>query len=135
MGMKKSGVVLFAVFVMITMGAQSVIAGLDQTLTACLKEVPGEPLGTAVYSSWDDDKSRLEITVADATSGTYCIFINKTKLDAKLTVDDDGDGTGAGALRLDTRWGDVIPAVGLGSKISLKICDGTSSIVLCGSFK
>lgn len=130
MGMKKSGVVLFAVFVMITMGAQGVIAGLDQTLTACLKVVPGEPLGTAVYSSWDDDKSRLEITVADATSGTYCIFIDKTKLDAKLTVDD----TGAGALRLDTRWGDVIPLVEPGSKISLKNCADTS-IVLCGSFK
>ncbi|MCJ7489692.1 MAG: hypothetical protein MUO87_06075 [Thermoplasmata archaeon] len=128
---KTSGVVLFAVFAMVTMGAQSVMAGPVQTLTACLKEVPGEPLGTAVYSWWDDGKSRLEITVADAEpDATYCIFIDKTKLVAQLTV----DGTGAGALRLDTRWGDAIPVVELGFKISLKNCPDMTS-VLCGSFK
>lgn len=127
---KTSGVMLFAVFAMMVISAQSVMAGPVQTLTACLKVVPGEPLGTAVYSSWDDDKSRLEITVAGAAEGTYCVFIDKTKLEAKLTVDD----TGAGALRLDTRWGDVIPAVELGSKISLKNCADTS-VVLCGMFK
>ena len=127
---KASGVMLFAVFAMLVISAQSVMAGPVQTVTACLKIVPGEPLGTAVYSSWDDDKSRLEITVAGAEPGTYCIFINKTKLDAKLTVDD----AGAGALRLDTRWGDAIPPVDLGSKISLKNCADTS-IAICGMFK
>ena len=128
---KTSGVVLFAVFAMVTMGAQSVMAGPVQTLTACLKEVPGEPLGTAVYSLWDDGKSRLEITVTDAEPDViYCIIVDKTRLDVQLTT----DSTGAGALRLDTRWGDVIPPIVDGSKISLKDCEDMSS-VLCGSFK
>ena len=127
---RTSGVLLFAVFATMAICAQSVMAGPVQTLTACIKEVPGEPLGTAVYSWWDDETRRLEITVAGVEPGaTYCIFIDKERLDAKLVVDD----TGAGALRLDTRWGDVIPAVELGSKISLKDC--ATGIALCGSFK
>lgn len=126
---KTLGVVLFAVFAIMVIGAQGVMAGPVQTLTACLKVVPGEQLGTAVYSSWDDDKRRLEITVAGAEDGTYCIVVDKVRLDAKLTVVD-----GAGSLRLDTRWGDTVPVIEFKSKISLKNCADTS-IVLCGSFK
>jgi hypothetical protein len=127
---RTSGVLLFAVFATMAICAQSVMAGPVQTLTACLKEVPGEPLGTAVYSWWDDDTRRLEITVAGAEPrATYCIIIDKVKLDAKLVVDD----TGAGALRLDTRWGDAIPEVEPGMKISLKDC--ATGVALCGSFK
>jgi hypothetical protein len=130
---RTSGVLLFVAFATMAICAQSVMAGPVQTLTACLclKEVPGEPLGTAVYSWWDDDTRRLEITVAnpDSPNAEYCIFIDKVKLDAKLVVDD----TGAGALRLDTRWGDAIPEVESKSKISLKDC--ATGTALCGSFK
>lgn len=130
MARKTWGVVLFAVFAMMAMAAQGVIAGQIGSLTACLKIVPGEPLGTAVYTEWDNDVRRLEITVTDAEPGNYCIFVDKVKLDAKIVVDD----TRAGYLRLDTRWGDVIPPIVLGSKISLKNCADTT-IVLCGSFQ
>jgi hypothetical protein len=119
------------VIAVVAIGAQGVLAGPVQSLTACLKVTPGEPLGTAVYSWWDDETRRLEITVAGATPGTYCVFINKVPLaDVTLTVDD----TGAGALKLDTRWGNIIPVVVSGSTISLKNCADTK-IVLCGMFK
>ncbi len=57
------------------------------------------------------------------------MLVDKVKLDATLVVDD----TGAGSLRLDTRWGDVIPPIVPGSKIALKNCADTTN-VLCGSF-
>jgi hypothetical protein len=73
---------------------------------------------------------RLEITVAGVENdGNYCIFVDKVKLAAKLTVVD-----GAGYLKLDTRFGDEIPLIELGSKMALKYCLDTS-YVLCGSFK
>ena len=90
------------------------------------------PLWNAEFNEIDDPRFTYEnehIKQLDLRRAVR-IFIDKTKLDAKLTVDD----TGAGALRLDTRWGDVIPLVEPGSKISLKNCADTS-IVLCGSFK
>ena len=144
MGMKKSGVVLFAVFVMLVMSAQSVMAGAGsfQTLTACLKENPGEPLGTAVYSSWEKNgRSTLEITVAatEDYEGTYCIYIIaldgvKTLLEPTLSVDD----TGAGSLMLDTWLEDEIPLIVSEWKISLKECGygppDVDRIVLCGKF-
>jgi hypothetical protein len=119
-----------AVIAVVAIGAQSALAGPVQSLTACLKTEPGQPLGTAVYSWWDNDTSRLEITVAGAVPGTYCVFIDKVRLDAKLTVDD----AGAGALKLDTRWGDIIPVVVSGSTISMKNCADTT-VVICGMFK
>jgi len=124
------GLVVMAVIAVVAIGAQSALAGPVQSLTACLKTEPGQPLGTAVYSWWDNDTSRLEITVAGAVPGTYCVFIDKVRLDAKLTVDD----AGAGALKLDTRWGDVIPVIVSGSTISMKNCADTT-IVICGMFK
>ena len=130
MAKKTLGIVLFAVFAMMAMSAQGVMAGPVQTLTACLKEEPQIPLGTAVYSLWDNDRSRLEITVAGVTvDGTYCIFINQVLLpDTQITVVD-----GAGSLTLDTNWGDEIPLIVSGWKISLKSCDTDN--VLCGMFK
>lgn len=124
------GLVVMAVIAVVAIGAQSALAGPVQSLTACLKTEPGQPLGTAVYSWWDNDTSRLEITVTGAVPGTYCVFIDKVRLDAKLTVDD----AGAGALKLDTRWGDVIPVIVSGSTISMKNCADTT-IVICGMFK
>ncbi len=124
------GLVVMAVIAVVAIGAQSALAGPVQSLTACLKTEPGQPLGTAVYSWWDNDTSRLEITVAGAVPGTYCVFIDKVRLDAKLTVDD----AGAGALKLDTRWGDIIPVVVSGSTISMKNCADTT-VVICGMFK
>ncbi len=124
------GLVVMAVIAVVAIGAQSALAGPVQSLTACLKTEPGQPLGTAVYSWWDNDTSRLEITVAGAVPGTYCVFIDKVRLDAKLTVDD----AGAGALKLDTRWGDIIPVIVSGSTISMKNCADTT-IVICGMFK
>lgn len=112
--------------------AQGVVAGPVQSLSACLKVTPGEPLGTAVYSSWtDSDKARLELSVAGAAPGDYCVFIDQIILDGVTFVVDD---TGAGSLRLDTAWGDYIPPIIEGSKISLKNCDITD-YVLCGKFK
>ncbi|MDH3364447.1 MAG: hypothetical protein OEM29_00340 [Thermoplasmata archaeon] len=141
---KASGVILFAVFAMLVMSAQSVMAGAGsfQTLTACLKENPGEPLGTAVYSSWEKNgRSTLEITVAATGDyeGTYCIYIidldgEKTLLEPTLFVDD----TGAGSLMLDTWLEDVIPPIASEWKISLKECGygppDVDRIVLCGKF-
>ena len=124
-----SVIVLMSVVAVMAIGAQIALAGPVQSLSACLKVEPKEPLGTAVYQWWDDDTRRLEITVAGAVPGQYCILIDKEKLDAKLVVDD----TGAGYLRLDTRWGDVIPAVESGSNIALKNCADTT-IVICGKF-
>lgn len=124
------GLVVIAVVAVMAMAAQSALAGPVQSVTACLKTEPGTPLGTAVYSWWDDDTSRLEITVAGAVPGTYCIFVDKVKMDVKFTVDD----TGAGYLKLDSRWGDVIPVIVAGSTISMKNCADTT-IVICGSFK
>ena len=124
------GIVLMAITAVAVIGMQGVLAGPVQSLTACLKTEPGQPLGTAVYSWWDDDTARLEITVAGAVPGTYCIFVDKVKMDVKFTVDD----TGAGALKLDTRWGNVIPVIVAGSTISMKNCAGTT-IVICGMFK
>lgn len=124
------GLVVMAVIAVVAIGAQSALAGPVQSLTACLKTEPGQPLGTAVYSWWDNDTSRLEITVTGAVPGTYCVFIDKVRLDAKLTVDD----AGAGALKLDTRWGDIIPVIVSGSTISMKNCADTT-IVICGMFK
>jgi hypothetical protein len=124
------GLVLMSFVAVAVIAAQGALAGPVQSVTACLKVEQGQQLGTAVYSWWDDDTSRLEITVAGATPGTYCILIDKVKLDAKLVVDD----LGAGYLRLDTRWGDSIPPVEAGSKIALKNCADTT-IVLCGMFK
>lgn len=125
------GFVGVAVFAMMIVGLQGVAAGPVQTLTACLKIVPGEPLGTATYSWWDEDTSRLEISVAGVEqTGNYCVFIDKEKLaDVTFVVDD----TGAGSLRLDTRWGDIIPPIESGSKIALKWCENTD-IALCGQF-
>ena len=125
-----TGIVLMSVIAMMAIGSISALAGPVQSVTACLKTVPGEPLGTAVYSWWDDETSRLEITVAGAVPGTYCVFVDKVKLDVKVIVDD----AGAGALRLDTRWGDVIPVIEAGSVISMKNCADTT-IVICGMFK
>jgi len=127
---KTTGFVAIAVFALMVIGLQAVAAGPVQTLTACIKIVPGEPLGTATYSWWDDGKSRLEISVAGVVPGEYCIIVDQVKLDVTFVVDD----TGAGSLRLDTRWGDVIPVIVLGSNIALKNC-ADSTIVLCGSFK
>lgn len=121
------------VVAVVLIGAQSAFAGPVTSVTACLKEEPKVPLGTAVYSSWaDDDKARLEIAVAGATPGTYCIFINEELLspDIKFVVDD----AGVGELRLDTQWGDDIPVITSGMKISLKSCPGAET-VLCGMFK
>jgi hypothetical protein len=113
------GLVLMSFVAVAVIAAQGALAGPVQSVTACLKVEQGQQLGTAVYSWWDDDTSRLEITVAGATPGTYCILI---------------DDLGAGYLRLDTRWGDSIPPVEAGSKIALKNCADTT-IVLCGMFK
>ena len=124
------GLVLMTVIAVVAIAAQGALAGPVQSLTACLKVTPGEPLGTAVYSWWDDETARLEITVAGAAPGTYCIFVDKVKMDVKFTVDD----TGAGYLKLDTRWGDVIPDIVAGSTISMKNCADTT-IVICGMFK
>lgn len=124
------GIIAMSVVAVMMIGAQGALAGPVQSVTACLKTVPGEPLGTAVYSWWDDDTSRLEIVVAGAVPGTYCVFVDKVKLDVKFTVDD----AGAGALRLDTRWGDAIPIIESGSTISMKNCADTT-IVICGMFK
>ncbi len=124
------GLALLGAVAVLAVVAQSVMAGPVQSVTACLKEEPGVQLGTAVYSWWDDDTRRLEITVAGAEPGTYCIHVDKVKLEAKLTVDD----TGAGYLRLDTRWGDAVPLIEEGSTIALKNCADTT-IVLCGMFK
>lgn len=121
---------MMAITAVAVIGMQGVLAGPVQSLTACLKTEPGQPLGTAVYSWWDDDTARLEITVAGAVPGTYCIFVDKVKMDVKFTVDD----TGAGALKLDTRWGNVIPVIVAGSTISMKNCADTT-IVICGMFK
>ncbi|MCJ7606751.1 MAG: hypothetical protein MUO94_02755, partial [Thermoplasmata archaeon] len=107
----------------------SALAGPVQSVTACLKVEPGQPLGTAVYSWWDDETRRLEIDVAGADPGNYCIFVDKVRLDVKFTVDD----TGVGSLRLDTRWGDSVPEILSGSNIALKNCLD-KSIVLCGMF-
>lgn len=124
------GIVLMTAIVMFAMVAQIAAAGPVQQLTACLKEEPKVPLGTAVYSWWDDEVRRLEMTVAGATPGTYCIYIEQVKLDVVFTVDD----TGSGALKLDTRWGDTIPVVLSGYHISLKNC-ADNTVVLCGMFK
>ncbi len=124
------GIVLMAITAVAVIGMQGVLAGPVQSVTACLKMEPGQPLGTAVYSWWDDDTARLEIEVAGAVPGTYCIFVDKVKMDVKFTVDD----TGAGALKLDTRWGNVIPVIVAGSTISMKNCADTT-IVICGMFK
>jgi len=123
------GIVLISAIAVMAIGAQIALAGPVQSLTACLKMEPKQPLGTASYSRWDDDTRRLEIEVAGVPDGTYCISIEKVPLEAKLVVVD-----GAGSLRLDTRWGDVIPAVELEDRINLKNCADTS-IVLCGMFK
>lgn len=130
--MKKTvvGFVAIAVFAMTVVGLQGVVAGPVQTLSACIKVVQGEPLGTATYSWWDDGKARLDIAVDSLVPGDYCIVVDQVKLDAILTVDDSG----AGSLRLDTRWGDVIPVIVVGSNIALKNC-ADETIVYCGSFK
>jgi hypothetical protein len=122
-------IVLISIVAVMAIGAQIALAGPVQSLSACLKMEPKEPLGAAVYSWWDDDTRRLEITVAGAVPGTYCILVDKVRLDVKLVVDD----AGAGALRLDTRWGDVVPVIVSGSTISLKNCADTT-IVICGKF-
>ncbi len=122
--------VMMSVVAVMMIGAQSALAGPVQSLTATLKAEPGVPLGTAVYSWWDDDTRRLEIEVADADEGKYCVFIDKVKLGVTLTVDD----LGVGSLRLDTRWGDVVPVIESGSIISMKNCAETT-IVICGMFK
>jgi hypothetical protein len=99
-------------------------------LTACLKVDPGVPLGEAVYTSWDEDKRRLEVSVANpdlVEDVNYRIIINHERLDAKLVV----DATGAGELRLDTRQGDVIPLVEEGYTICIKL---DSEPVLSGKF-
>lgn len=127
---KTLGIIVMAAVAVVAISAQSALAGPVQSVTACLKMVPGEPLGTAVYSWWDDDTSRLEIAVAGAVPGTYCVFIDKVKMEFTFTVDD----AGAGSLRLDTRWGDAIPVIVAGSTISMKNCADTT-IVLCGMFK
>jgi hypothetical protein len=125
---------LMAAIAVALIAAQGVVAGPVQSLSACLKVTPGEPLGTAVYSSWtDSDKARLEISVAGAEPGNYCIFVNQIKLEGVTFVVDE---TGAGSLRLDTAWGDYVPPIVDGSKISLKNCDITDyTYVLCGKFK
>jgi len=128
-GRKTWGAVAFAVFAALAMAATGASAGLIGSMTACLKVVPGEPLGTAVYTEWDNERRVLEITVAGAEPGNYCIFVDKVKLDAKLYV----DSTGAGYLKLDTNWGDDVPIIVLGSKIALKWCADTT-VVMCGSF-
>ena len=123
------GLILMSVVAVMVIGAQSALAGPVQSVTACLKVEPGQPLGTAVYSWWDDETRRLEIDVAGAENGTYCISIDKVHLDVKFTVE-----AGVGSLRLDTRWGDFIPPVDSGSNIILKDCTD-KTIVLCGMFK
>jgi hypothetical protein len=125
---KALGIVLISAIAVMAIGAQVALAGPVQSLTACLKIEPKEPLGTAVYQWWDDDTRRLEIEVAGVEDGNYCIFVDKDKLDVKLVVTD-----GAGALRLDTRWGDVVPVIESGSTIALKYCVDTT-IVVCGKF-
>lgn len=126
---KTSGIILFAAFAMAVMVAQSVVAAPVSTVTACLKEEPKIPLGTAVYSLWDNDRARLDISVSGVADGTYCIFINQVLLeDVQLLVVDS-----AGSLRLDTNWGDEIPPIEAGSKIALKHCE--TDLVLCGMFK
>ncbi|MDQ1372466.1 MAG: hypothetical protein QG582_1382 [Candidatus Thermoplasmatota archaeon] len=127
---KTLGIIVMAVVAVMAISAQTALAGPIQSVTACLKMEPGVPLGTAVYSWWDDETSRLEISVAGAVPGTYCVFIDKVKMEFTFTVDD----AGAGSLRLDTRWGDVIPVIASGSTISMKNCADTT-IVLCGMFK
>lgn len=128
--MKKTAgaIVLATTFIMLAVGALSAVAGPVTQLTACLKIVPGEPLGEAIYSSWDNDMSRLEIAVAGVEPGSYRIVIDCERLDTMLTVDE----TGAGSLRLDTRWGDTIPLIESGSTICLKL---DQVVVLSGKFK
>jgi hypothetical protein len=113
------GFVLLTAFALLATGALSVAAQPKVELTACLKTVPGEPLGEAVYTSWDEDTRRLEVSVAlgPGYEGKYRIVIDCVRLDAKLEV----DSTGVGELRLDTRWGDIIPPVGEGSTICIKL--------------
>jgi len=122
------GVFVMSILAVVAICAQFALAGPVQSVTACLKIEPKVPLGTAVYSWWDDDTRRLEIEVSDVADGNYCIFVDKVKLDAKLVVVD-----GAGALRLDTRWGDAVPLIESGSTIALKYCLDTT-VVICGKF-
>jgi hypothetical protein len=113
------GFVLLTAFALLATGALSVAAQPKVELTACLKDSDKNPLGEAVYTSWDGDKRRLEVSVAGLEEGgTYRIVIDGVKLDAKLLVD---PLTGAGELRLDTRNGDIIPLVGEGSTICIKL--------------
>jgi len=87
-----------------------------------------DPFGNLVTSVRRADLGAA--SVAGVTvDGTYCIFINQVLLpDTQITVVD-----GAGSLTLDTNWGDEIPLIVSGWKISLKSCDTDN--VLCGMFK
>lgn len=125
------GLIVLGVVAIMAIGAQTALAAPVQSLTACLKMEAGQPLGTAVYTLWDNDKARLEIAVAEAIPGEYCVSIDKVPLKVKLTVD---EVTKSGSLRLETNWGDFIPPVLEGSKITLKNCDDPT-IVICGMFK